>query len=428
MSATRRAWPHRDVVGAAAIWILSLQGLLLSGVLTTLKFRADTLCDQDGLGTCPLGAASSCVTVLGDAWSTVLGLPLTVFSAAFYLVTLVLAALTVAGRDTRTWTRPVLLALAWAGLLVALALAVYAGAVLRVLCPYCLFLDLVHLGIWLAARLMNPWGLRGALARARADRRTLVVAALAVLGLVTAVSVQRAALRHIARERNRGDLSACEIGLTQVPTSALTVASADPPRLVAAVFLDLGCVHCRDEFESWLRFQPGAMWPIELRFFHFPATSCDREALASGAPDLSRNRSCDAARALHCMLRLGDRERAVDMTRALFALQDGDEPHFSAGHLAAVARDFGVAADPDRPAAADPLFACMTDPATGEALARDVELAEVVAELDRPPGALLIPLRNGRPLGRARQVRGRRPQATLEAWIDALLAQPGPPT
>ena len=61
---SRRPRPHRDVVGAVAIWCFALQGLVLSLLLTALKFRADSLCDDDILGACPLAATSSCATVL----------------------------------------------------------------------------------------------------------------------------------------------------------------------------------------------------------------------------------------------------------------------------------------------------------------------------------------------------------------------------
>ena len=427
---------HRDAVAALAIWCFSLQGLCLSALLTALKYRADTLCDEDLFAACPLAATSSCATVLGDSWATVLGAPLTVHSSAFYLVTGVLALLTVCGATTRDFTRPVLLLLAHAGFAVALALAARATLVLGALCPYCLFLDIVQLGILVAARLMNPTGLRGAWQQLRRSPRVLAGLGVALLALVTVASVQRTLLRRAALTTLQRDLSPCEVRLSQVPESPLTLqspgpADADdsaPPRLIAAVFLDLACPHCRDEFEFWPRFQATAPWPIEVRLYHFPATSCDLEALSAGAPDLSPQRSCDAARALHCMIELGDPNRAMAMTEALFAAQDRPAPHFSASHLAAVAREFGVDADPARPAEQDPLFGCMIDPTTTDALVRDMRFAQHVAELDRPPGALLIPLQRGQPFGRAQQVRGHKPQATLEAWISALLADlPEPP-
>lgn len=412
---------HRDAVGALAIWCFSLQGLALSVLLTALKFRADSLCDEDILGACPLVATTSCTTVLTDAWSNFLGAPITVYSAAFYLVTAGLALLTVCGPETRRLTRPLLLALAWLAVLASLVLAARASVWLGALCPYCLFLYVVQLGILVAARLMNPWGLRGAWARARQTPRTVVIAGLVALAFVTAANVQRAALRRAGVQMLQRDLSPCEIRLSQVPESPLVLASEAPPRLIAAVFLDLACPHCRDEFEFWPRFQAAAPWPIEVRIYHFPVTSCDLDAVVDAAPDLSTHRSCDAARALHCMISLGDPARGLEMTEALFAAQDRPAPHFSTDHLAAVARDFGVDADPTRPSAEDPLFGCMTDPQTTAALVRDMRFAQHVAELDRPPGALLIPLHDGRPFGRAQQVRGHKPQATLEAWISALL-------
>lgn len=424
---------HSDAVAALAIWCFSLQGLGLSVLLTALKYRADTFCDEDLLAACPLAATASCATVLGDAWATVLGVPLTVYSSAFYVVTAVLALLTVTGAETRRLTRPVILVFAYAGALVALALATRAALVLGALCPYCLFLDIVQLGLLVAARLMSPAGLRGAWHELRAAapaqrQRLLAFTGVILLALVTLASVQRTLLRRAALATLQRDLSPCEVRLSTVPDSPLVLPSAEPPRMIAAVFLDLACPHCRDEFDFWPRFQATAPWPIEVRLYHFPATSCDLDALADGAPDISLQRSCDAARALHCMIELGDPGRALAMTEALFAAQDRPSPHFSASHLAAVAREFGVDADPTRRAADDPLFGCMDAPSTTDALVRDMRFAQHVADLDRPPGALLIPLQRGQPFGRAQQVRGHKPQATLEAWISALLADlPEPP-
>lgn len=422
---------HRDVVGALAIWCFSLQGLALSLLLTGLKFRADSLCDDDILGACPLGATSSCATVLTDAWSVLLGAPLTVYSAAFYLVTGGLALLTVTGAGLRRYTRPLLLVSAWSAAAVTVAFAARASLWLGALCTYCLFLYLVQLGILVAARLMNPEGLRGAARQARGMPRilprTLAVAGLAALVFVTAANVGRAVLRRASAHTLQHSLTPCEVRLSQIPDSALVLPASTSPRLIAAVFIDLACPHCRDEFEFWPRFQAGAPWPIEVRYFHFPATSCDVEALAAGAPDLSPQRSCDGARALHCMMKLGAPGRGLDMTEALFSAQTGAGPYFAPERLAMVAREFDIEADPGRLAAEDPLFGCMIDPQTTDALVRDMRFAQDVAELDRPPGALLIPLDAGQPFGRAQQVRGHKPQATLEAWISALLTAPPEP-
>jgi uncharacterized membrane protein len=425
---SKRPRPHRDLVGAVAIWCFALQALVLSALLTLLKFRADVLCDDDSLGACPTGVvagASACAAALTDPWATVLGLPLSIYSAAFYLVVAVLALLITVG-DLRRWMRPLLLLLAWVGLLVSVVLALYSTVALRTLCLYCLFLHGVHLGFFVAARLMNPWGLSGALRQLFADRRALVIAGLVGLGLLTGVSVQRNFYRRAARSDDARDLSPCEVRLGQLVDSNIIVPSAEPPRLMVALFLDFACPHCRADHEQWLELQAASPWPIELRLYQFPATSCDRAELAASATDISYHRSCDAARALHCMIEQGDPSRGLEMSAALFALQTPDSapPYFSATRLAAVAQSFGVAADPGR--RDDPFFACMRAPTTADALVRDMRLAEDVAELDRPPGALLIPLQDGRPIGRARQVRGHKPRATLERWIADLLTEAEP--
>ena len=424
---TRARRPHRDLVGALAIWCFALQGLVLSGLVTLIKFRADVFCDDDSLGACPtatVAGASACATALSDPWAVILGLPLSIYSAAFYLVVAVLALLVTVG-DLRRWLRPLLLLLAWGGLLVSLVLAAYSTVALRTLCLYCLFLHGVSLGCFVAARLMNPWGLRGALRQLFTDRHALVVAGLVLLALLTAVSVQRSLYRRAARSSDARELSPCEVRLGQLVDSRVLVPSREPPRLMAALFLDFACPHCRADFEQWLALQAASPW-LELRIYQFPATSCDRGELAASATDISYHRSCDAARALHCMLEQGDPTRGLEMSAALFALQtpDAAPPYFSATRLAVVARNFGILADPGR--RDDPFVACMRASTTADALVRDMRLAEDVAELDRPPGALLIPLRDGRPIGRARQVRGHKPRATLERWISDLLTDPEP--
>jgi len=258
---TRARRPHRDLVGALAIWCFALQGLVLSGLVTLIKFRADVLCDDDSLGACPTATvegASACATALSDPWAVVLGLPLSIYSAAFYLVVAVLALLVTVG-DLRRWLRPLLLLLAWVSLLVSLVLAAYSTVALRTLCLYCLFLHGVSLGFFVAARLMNPWGLRGALRQLFTDRRALVVTGLVLLALLTAVSVQRSLYRRAARSSDARELSPCEVRLGQLVDSRVLVPSREPPRLMAALFLDFACPHCRADFEQWLALQAASL-------------------------------------------------------------------------------------------------------------------------------------------------------------------------
>lgn len=66
---------HRDLLGMLAVWVFSLPALLLSALLTELKFRSDHHCDAGLLSTCNKGWFT-CTTIFQDRWSTVAGLPL----------------------------------------------------------------------------------------------------------------------------------------------------------------------------------------------------------------------------------------------------------------------------------------------------------------------------------------------------------------
>ena len=415
MSASQDLRPRADIVGATAVWAFSLPGLVLSGLLTVLRLRSDHRCDDTFMGACSGDGVLSCSTVLGDAWATVLGLPLTVYAAAYFVVTLALAAATLLSpRLLRPLLRPTLVLLAWAALLVCAALAGYAALGLGALCLYCIFLDGACLGVFLAAMLANdgrvlpyaPKGQRGLAG---------LVLAVAMMLFVTSVSVQRTLVLGYREEAARAEaLRPCVVALRELEVPAIRLPSAlqadGPPRDVAALFLDLACPHCKAEYEFWRAYQ-GELAErgvaVELQLFHFPR-GCSPEP---GVADVSRARACDAARAQLCLAR-GDSERGLSAFDRLFAEQ---AEAFTSEHLALVAASFGVAADAAQ--ADSPLFACMQGEATAELLRRHLSFGEAVAGLRAAPGALLVPLADGRPTGSAKQVQGRKPREFYEQWF-----------
>jgi len=415
MSATSDSQLRADLVGSVAVWAFSVPGLVLSALLTVLRLRSDHRCDDTFLGACSGDGLLACSTVLGDAWATVLGLPLTVHASAFYLVTLGLAGATLLSPGTlRPLVRPVLLLAAWAGLAVAAMLAVYAVVGLGALCLYCLFLDGACLGVFLAALLAN----RGRLLPRRPPRgqlaATLMVAGVAGLGFVTAVTAQRALIfQYRSSEAEAEALRPCVVALRELEVPALRLPSpAGPPTFIAALFLDLACPHCRAEYEFWRGYQvelAARGLAVELQLFHFPR-GCSPEP---GVSDVSRARACDAARAQLCLGR-GDHERGLGAFERLFAEQA--EP-FTSEHLALVAGAFAVEADAGD--ADSPLFACMRSPEVAAELRRHLSFGEAVAGLRAAPGALLVPLRDGRAEGAARQVQGRKPREFYERYFGA---------
>lgn len=414
-SAAPRRPIQRDLLGALAIWCFSLPGLIFSVLLTVLKFRSDHLCDASAFSACS-GGLFGCSTVFHDAWAQIWGLPLTIYAAAFYLVTTALSALLLLNPvRLRATLRPILLMLAWAGIIVVLLLGGYAALHLTTLCLYCAFLYLTNLGLLLAAQLMHPEGVVAGLRPLLRPSETTVVLAVACLGFVTAVIAQRTGY-ILAIDADPHALGPCITRLNQLEPTTIALRPPGVPRLAVALFLDLDCPHCRKDLAQWQELiaqENAENARIELRIYQFPRDACD----ASGGK-LDASGSCNAARALLCLTgSLVTPEMGLARIERLFALQDGPAPHFSNIRIAEVARSFGIDADPERPVADDPLFACMQSPATSVMLHRHQRLAQRVAGLVAPPGALLIPLTAGHPTGRAMQIHGRKPRSTLLAWI-----------
>lgn len=440
-------------MGAAATWVFGLAGLGVSGLLTVLKFRAANLCDDSLLTTCGLGDGG-CATALTDTWSTVLGLPITVYSAALYLVAAGLAVVILVGSPlARAAARLLLLALAWAALVVSGALLLRTLTALH-LCPYCLLLDIVALGLVVAAHLLNPRPLASlatlvardpatpAGARASAGpapagsalhaaappgsaraalrlRDLAFVASVALVAGASLVAAQQNLLRRAAAGVRDAELSPCMVRLRELADTPMLLHRAAEPRAVAALFLDLTCRHCRHEFAFWRDYAAevaasGAA--VEIRVYHYPRTGCSQGDLVRGGADAGARRACDAARALTCLVPSGDPATLVDATTRLFALQDAPTG-FDSTALAAVARELGWSADPTRPPADDPFFGCMQSPATQTLLRQHMRFAEDVARLVRPPGMLWIPLQDGQPTGVARQFQGRKDRAVYDRLI-----------
>lgn len=401
------------VAGAAAVWAFAGPGLLLSGLLTTLRVRSELRCDEPFVGAC--AGPSACGTVLGDAWSTVLGLPLTVYASAFFGVVMGLAAIVLVRPSLAPAVRPALLTGAWAAVAVCLVLATYAAVWLQALCLYCLFLDGTCVGVLLAAMLVD----RGRVVGWPRTRATAVVVLASALAFAAAVAGQRLWILRAHAAASAGEaLHPCVVALRELETPALRIASSRPraddpaarPAFVAALFLDLSCAHCRAEYAFWRTYQAALAdrgIDVELQLFHFPR-GCSPEP---GAPDVSRARACDAARA-HLCLAGTDSERSLALIDRLMADQDAP---FTSDRLAAIAGEFGEAADAGDPDS--PLFACMRASPSAAMLARHVSFAERVAGLYAAPGVLLVPLVDGRPTGSAQQVQGTKPQEFYDRWF-----------
>lgn len=191
------------LTGGVLFCAFSALGAFVSGFLTIVKYRVEVRCDASILGVCQLGGGFDCKGVLDSPWSTVLGMPLSVHATAFYLAGLLLAGRLLYRPDAfLPSARPLLLLLAWAGLVVVVPLATYAAVSIGSVCAACILLYIVNVALFIAAWLVNPEGPIGGLRALLAPAPPRRSAALVGLALVFAAAL---AVQMAVYLRSAGD-------------------------------------------------------------------------------------------------------------------------------------------------------------------------------------------------------------------------------
>jgi hypothetical protein len=238
----------------------------------------------------------------------------------------------------------------------------------------------------------------------------LTIFTVAIAAFLSLVLVQRRiyndAAAAAARDRAQfTSLTCSEEQIRALPPTSLALPADGDTEVVAAVFIDLACAHCRKELGFWRDYQrgldPEPARPrgrksrprpgLRVEFFHF---SADPACGPLDSPALQRNQSCNAAIALECMQTLApDPDDPLRHAERLFALQDGPEPFFALGRLA------GLEAE------VPGLLACMDTAAPLQRVRRHIAFG-VQAGLTAPPSTLLVPFADGRPHGRPVAFRG----------------------
>lgn len=394
------------------ITLFSTPALVFSVFLTVLKFRTEYRCDSFSLNTC----SSGCTIALSDPLSEVWGLPLTVYSTGFY------AALLLASLALGAWPRAMtsrmqlpLLALGASGLFVSIFLATYAALVLETWCELCTVLYTANLGVFLAARLLNPEGLIRGLARGlrRMSLSQVIVGAALASALLAVVLVQKRLWARYAADatltRPQSAVSCEEHRLTALPSTPYKLPSTGAPEVVVAMFFDLACPHCRKEFEFWLEYQREHAEFLQVEFFHFSGDpACGR----LDSPGLKLQSSCLGALALQCLSELQPGAE-IDHMRALFAMQGEGRaaPIFSPESLAALGDQRG----------APTLLDCVRSREVLQQIGPHIEFG-VHHGLRSPPAALIIPMEQRgwttKPSGFAVAVNG---GGKSREWVDAQI-------
>lgn len=398
----------RESLGAIALLFFSAPALVFGVFLTALKLRSEHRCDGFLQNTCSAG----CSAALSDPWSVVLGVPLSVHASAFYAVLLLLALCV--GLWPATFAAPArlpLLILGLSGLCVSLALALYLALGLGTWCELCTLLYLANLGIFLAAWLLAPEGILATLRHGwrRLELVGLTVGTVTLAAFLSLVLVQRRlynqAAAAAARDRAQfTSLTCSEEQIRALPPTDLRLPAAGEPDVVAAVFVDLACNHCRKEIGFWRDYQAVHKDSLEVRFFHFSADP------ACGPLDnqrLQRNQSCNAAIALECMLALAPTRDPLQHLERLLAFQDGPEPYFALARLATLEAEIPG------------LAACIDTEAPLARVRRHIDFG-VRAGLQAPPSTLLVPHAHGRPTGQPVAFRG---GGKSTAFVDSALAE-----
>jgi len=403
-----------ETFSAVSLVLFSVPALLFSVFLTVLKFRTEYRCDGFLQNTC----SSGCSTALSDPWSQIWGIPLSAYSTAFYFVLTFLALLVgIWPRDFAPMGRLPVLVLAVGGLVSSLLLGLYAWFGLGILCEYCAFLYLASIGVFLAARMLNPEGLlRGFINGIRRTTRLgLMIIVVAVTAFAAIVLVQNrilgASIAEVLRDPTKqSGLSCAEEQLKVLPETHFRLASEGPPRIIAAVFIDLACPHCRKDFDFWREYQAERRAWLQVEFFHF---ADDAACGPRGGSALQRNQSCNAALAAECLHELAPGHE-IEQLGQLFSMQDLDEPDFSLDHIADLERRLEVPG----------LQACMNQPSILEDVRHHVVYG-LSKGLIETPSTLLVPMKQRGirtvPLGRALVLQGGgKPRDYIDAAIQEV--------
>ncbi len=291
-------------VGFFVLSILAAAGVWVSQHLIELHIRTTVLGATD-TGLCAQFAGFSCADAVSSVYSTLGSLPIAVLGQAWYVVVLLLAGLVRFGGDKADGVREAL----WLGAILGVGYSAFLGFVsvtqLGRVCPFCLGLYAVNIGILVMAWLLLPEGagavLRG-LPRLVMRRATWVAA----LGMVVAVIVSQS-LYARAHATMTAKLAEVRAKLGDKPahfdvaaTDAPGIGSEDAPAVIVE-FSDFECPYCKrlsDALHTVIEQEPSR---VRLHFRHYPMdNSCN-----PNIPQKMHEQACAAAVASVCAERQG---------------------------------------------------------------------------------------------------------------------------
>lgn len=395
---------RRELLGAYVLAVFSIPGALFSLFLSILKFRNEFTCESVLLTTC----AGGCSVALDDDLSVFLGIPLTVYATSFFVVALIVGSIILLSARIGPLMRLLSLLLGWSGLIISLALGLYARLGLGEFCHLCAVLYCACTGIFLGAWLINPRGpLKGFRDKARgtaSEAGTIILVAATAFAALTGVQYNR--YRTEVIHSRKASLLTCQERLSRaLPPTLFARDAINEPEVVLGLFIDLSCPHCRNEFKDWLEFWKIHREYLDLRVFHFPM---DPQCRGGNSPGSTRNSACIGALALECMIQAAPAQ-AEEITLDMFALQDSGEPFFEVSKIEKVAEKYGVSG----------IVGCVNeeDSPVEERVLHHVAFARSVP-LTEAPAVVVAAVRRGKVSERVNAISGPKDASMIEDMIE----------
>jgi protein-disulfide isomerase/uncharacterized membrane protein len=376
---------QRRSIGSAALAaaIFAAVGLAVSASTYSLH---RSLASEPGFASfCNVNEVVNCDVVLTSSYARLLGMPVALWSAGFYLLLGVLVATTWRGvsggataaaarrgRRAADWT----VALAGFGLVFSAYLAVIALFVIEAVCLMCGALYLISLGSFVAA-----WWLRrassveskaSAAAHRRQDRWVTVGAVAVAVAVVLAAGWEglrpgpsSLAAGEIARRRPDFYRWFVSQPVRDVPLDDGKQLGPSAARVTIVAYSDFECGHCARLAKTLHEMLPRYGGDVRLVFHHFPL---DRSCNPSLTGEVHR-RACRAAVAAECA---ADQGRFWPYHDLLFANQQRLED----SHLLSYAEQVGLARAQFQE--------CLGGPRAADQVARDVEAGRALGVESTP--------------------------------------------
>ncbi|MCA9541009.1 MAG: thioredoxin domain-containing protein [Myxococcales bacterium] len=341
-------------VSSVILAALAAVGVYVSELL--VRVHIDTRYLQLGdSGICGSDPAFSCADVATSRFAELGGLPIASLGQAFYLAALAMVLLSLLWRSARAAFADVF----FAGGLIAVLYSIFLFAVSKLsvgkLCPLCLMLYGVNLGLFVAAWLGHPDGGRAAFARVhrvvglKQTWLTLGVLVVATIGTQSVYAHRaRAASEEAAKRRAATEVRRFEVALGDSPGRGPADAA-----VVVVEFSDFECPYCKRLSESLKAVAEAEPGLVRYYFKHFPMdNACNATIQGPMHQD-----ACRAATAMVCANRQG---RGFELHDLMFKNQQALGREALKGYAAQVGID------------AETFDACLDDPSALEEVKRDI--------------------------------------------------------